>query len=231
MRLDRILANAGLGSRPQVTKLVRQGRVRVAGDVVRDPAKHAEAPAVTVDGEPLDHPTGVTIALHKPVGHVCSHAGEEGDTIYELLPEAWGLRLPRPEAVGRLDRETSGLLIVTDDHTLLHRLTSPRHHVTKTYVATLARPVDDELIETFAAGTLVLRGEEEPCRPATVRLLDPRTAEVHLTEGRYHQVRRMFAACGNHVEALQRTAVAGCLLGDLAPGTWRDVAPGELSAT
>ncbi len=230
MRLDRILANAGLGSRPEVQRLIRAGRVRVGGEPVRDPTRHADPLAVAVDDEPLDHPTGVTVALHKPVGYVCSHTGEEGDTVYELLPATWGLRLPRPEAVGRLDRETSGLLIVTDDHALLHRLTSPKHHVTKTYLATLARPVEDDLIESFASGTLVLRGETEACRPAAVQLLDPRTAEVSLTEGRYHQVRRMFAACGNHVEALQRTAVAGCRLGDLAPGTWRDVDPAELSA-
>lgn len=230
MRLDRILANAGLGTRPQVQRLVRTGRVRADGEVVRDPARHADPATLTVDGEPLDHPAGVLVALHKPVGHVCSHAGEEGPTVYELLPPDWGLRSPRPEAVGRLDRETSGLLLVTDDHTLLHRLTSPKHHVPKTYLATVARPVTDELVATFESGELVLRGEDAPCRPATVRLLEPRLAEVSLTEGRYHQVRRMFAACGNHVEALVRTAVGGCLLGDLAEGTWRDVDPAELSA-
>lgn len=230
MRLDRILANAGLGSRPQVQRLVRSGRVRVDGEAVRDPARHTAPLTVTVDNEPLDHPLGVTIALHKPVGHVCSHAGEEGPTVYELLPEAWGLRLPRPEAVGRLDRDTSGLLIVTDDHALLHRLTSPRHHVPKTYVATLARPVAAEMVETFAAGTLVLRGEDEACRPAEVTVVDERTIEVRLTEGRYHQVRRMVAACGNHVEALHRTAVGACHLGDLQAGTWRDVDAVELSA-
>lgn len=230
MRLDRILANAGLGTRPQVQRLVKSGRVRADGEPVRDPARHVDPAALTVDGEPLDHPAGVLVALHKPVGHVCSHAGEEGPTVYELLPAAWALRSPRPEAVGRLDRETSGLLLVTDDHTLLHRLTSPRHHVTKTYVATLARPVSDELVAAFASGELVLRGEDSPCRPAQVRLLAPTTAEVTLTEGRYHQVRRMFAACGNHVEALVRTAVGGCLLGDLPVGAWRDVPPDELSA-
>ena len=230
MRLDRVLGNAGVGTRADAQRMVRTGRVRVADAVVRDPGHHADAAAVTVDGEPLDHPGGVTIALHKPVGVVCSHTGEEGPTVYELLPPAWGRRSPRPEAVGRLDRDTSGLLLVTDDHALLHRLTSPRHHVPKTYVATLARPVDDELVAEFASGALVLRGEEEPCRPATVRLIDPRTAEVTLTEGRYHQLRRMFAACGNHVEALHRTATGGCVLGDLAAGRWRDVDAGELSA-
>jgi len=230
VRLDRILGNLGHGSRPEVQRLVRSGRVAIDGAVVRDPARHAEPGAVTLDGSPLDHPSGVLAALHKPVGYVCSRAGEEGPTIYELLPQAWDRRSPRPEAVGRLDRDTSGLLLVTDDHDLLHRLTSPRHHVAKTYVAGLARPVTEELLATFASGELVLRGEDAPCRPVQVTVVDDRTTELVLTEGRYHQVRRMFAACGNHVESLHRTAVGGCRLGDLGEGAWRDVTTDEVGS-
>jgi 16S rRNA pseudouridine516 synthase len=228
VRLDRILANHGVGSRAVANRLVRDGRVAVNGAVVRDPSAHAEPGQVQVDHEPIDHPSGVLVALHKPVGYVVTHDDGEGPTVFSLLPPAWGDRSPRPEAVGRLDRDTSGLLLVVDDHELLHRLTSPKHHVAKTYVAHLARPVTDELTDTFASGTLVLRGEERPCAPATTVLLDERTVEVTLTEGKYHQVRRMFAACGNHVEALHRIAVGGCLLGDLPEGAWRDVSGAEL---
>lgn len=225
MRLDRLLANLGHGSRPEVQRLVKRGYVQVGGVVVKDPARHVTAAEVTVEGEPLDHPDGILVAVHKPADMVCSHNEREGATVYDLLPPTWLDRSPRPEAVGRLDRDTTGLLLVTDDHQLLHRLTSPKHHVPKTYVATLARPVDDELVETFAAGTLVLRDELDACAPATVRVLgdDRCTAEVTLTEGRYHQVRRMFAACGNHVEALHRTSVGPWTLGDLPEGEWRDV--------
>lgn len=223
MRLDRLLSNTGFGSRVDAGRAVRSGRVEVAGEVVRDPARHAEATDVLVDGQPLDHPDGVLIVLHKPVGYVCTHNAEEGETVYDLLPPAWAGRNPRPEAAGRLDRETSGLLVITDDHQLLHRLTSPRQHVPKTYVATLARPVTDELIEQFAGGALLLRGETEPCRPAAVTVHEALVVEVTLSEGRYHQVRRMFAACGNHVEHLHRTRVGDWELGDLEPGAWRDV--------
>ncbi len=223
MRLDRLLANLGHGSRPQVQRLIKTGRVLVDGAPVKDPARHVDAAAVTLDGEALDHAGGITVLLHKPAGHVCSHAEDEGPSVYDLLPPMWAYRSPRPETVGRLDRETSGLLIVTDDHQLLHRLTSPKHHVPKVYVAELARPVTDELVTTFASGTLVLREEFEPCAPAQVRVLDDGRAEVTLTEGRYHQVRRMFAACGNHVEALHRTTVGTWTLDDLPAGEWCDV--------
>lgn len=229
MRLDRILANHGAVSRADANRLIRDGRVTVGGTVLRDPSTHASAGDVRVDGEPLDHPAGVLVALYKPTGYVCSHDDREGPSVFSLLPVGWATRSPRPEAVGRLDRETSGLLLVVDDHDLLHRLTSPRHHVPKTYVASLARPADDELLATLTSGTLILRGEDAACAPATGRVLDPNTVELTITEGRYHQVRRMFAACGNHVEALHRTAVGGCLLGDLPEGAWRDVSRDELA--
>jgi 16S rRNA pseudouridine516 synthase len=228
VRLDRILANHGAVSRADANRLIRDGRVTVGGTLVRDPSAHASAGAVLVDGEPLDHPGGVLVALHKPAGYVCSHDDREGPSVFSLLPGGWATRSPRPEAVGRLDRDTSGLLLVVDDHVLLHRLTSPRHHVPKTYVATLARLADDELLATLTGGTLVLRGEDTPCEAAAGRVLDPLTVELTITEGRYHQVRRMFAACGNHVEALRRIAVGECRLGDLPEGAWRDVSRDEI---
>jgi len=225
VRLDRLLANLGYGSRRDANRLVRDGHVTVDASVITDPATKVDPEVVRIDGAPLDHPTGIFVALHKPIGHVCSHADDEGETIYELLPSHWLTRSPRPEAVGRLDKETSGLLLVTDDGDLLHRLTSPRHHVAKTYVATLARPIEHELVDVFAAGTLVLRGEDSACVPARLEIVDALTARVTLDEGRYHQVRRMFAACGNHVEALHRTHVGDWSLDDLAPGEWRDASP------
>ena len=230
VRLDRVLGNLGHGSRPTVQRIVRAGRVTVLGEPVRDPARHvARAADVALDGVALDHPDGVLVALHKPSGYVCTRADDEGPTVHDLLPPAWAARSPRPEPVGRLDRDTSGLLLVTDDHALLHRLTSPRLDVPKTYRATLARPVTPEQVGELAGGTLVLRGETAPCRTAVVEVVDERVVVVTVTEGRYHQVRRMIAACGNHVEALHRTAVAGCTLGDLGEGAWRDVPHAEIS--
>lgn len=229
-RLDRILANLGYGSRAEVRSLVRRGRVTVDATVARDPSAKAEAEAVRVDGEPLDTPGPVFVALHKPVGYVCSHDDRDGTPVYRLLPPRWTQRNPAPTTVGRLDKDSSGLLLVTDLMPLVHELTSPRRHVPKHYRVTLdRRPGDDlpRLAEVFAEGTLVLDGE--PCRPAELRAVegdDAATAvEVVLTEGRHRQVRRMFGALGYEVVALCRTRLGPYELGDLEPGAWVAVDP------
>jgi 16S rRNA pseudouridine516 synthase len=225
VRLDRLLANLGYASRTEATHIIRNGRVSVDGNVARDPSSRVNPGSVTLDDEPLDHPHGIFIALHKPAGYVCSHDDRDGATVFTLLPRRWLDRTPRPEAVGRLDKDTTGLLLITDDHALLHRLTSPKHHVEKVYEVTLDRSVDPSLIDVFAAGTLMLRSETDPCLPSMLRLLDGCRAELTITEGRYHQVKRMFAACDYKVESLHRTRVGQWSLDDLASRTWRDLSP------
>ncbi len=229
MRLDRALANCGVGSRAEVRVLINRGRVRVGDDVVRDAGTNCDPTLVTLDGEPLDHPSGVFVALHKPVGYSSSHDGREAPLVDELLPPEWAGRTPRPEWAGRLDRDTSGIIIISDDHQLLHRLTSPRHHVDKVYVATVDHLPADDAMERFAAG-LVLEGEENrPCLPAVLAIvaLEGTGAQVSVTlrEGRYHQVRRMLAAVGVHVEALHRVSFGPWRLDalGLAEGDWCDV--------
>ncbi len=221
VRLDKLLANLGYGSRADVKMMIHRGWVHVEGQVERREATKVDPALVTVHREPLDHPGSLHLALHKPLGVSCSHDEREGPLVYELLPPRWQDRNPRIESVGRLDRDTSGLLLLTDDHQLLHRLTSPKHHVEKRYVATLASEPPDDLIETFAAGTLMLERETTPCLPAAAEILSSRSVSVTLTEGRYHQVRRMFAAVGCHVEQLERTRVGEIELGTMAPGEYR----------
>jgi 16S rRNA pseudouridine516 synthase len=228
VRLDRLLANLGYGSRADASAIVRRGRVRIGEERLRDPATKVVPTEVTLDGEPLDHPMGVFVALNKPADYVCSRADSEGTPVFELLPDLWNDRLPRPEAVGRLDKDTTGLLLITDDHMLLHRLISPRHGVAKTYRVTLDRPATAEIVATLGSGELMLRNETDPCRPAELKLLDGNECELTITEGRYHQVKRMFGACGHKVEALHRTTVGPWSLDTLAPGEWRDVDPADL---
>ena len=201
--------------------MIHRGWVHVEGQVERREATKVDPSLVTVHREPLDHPGSLHLALHKPLGVSCSHDEREGPLVYELLPARWQNRNPRIESVGRLDRDTSGLLLLTDDHQLLHRLTSPKHHVEKRYVATLASEPPDDLIETFATGALMLERETTPCLPAVAEILSSRSVSVTLTEGRYHQVRRMFAAVGCHVEQLQRTRVGEIELDTLGPGEYR----------
>jgi 16S rRNA pseudouridine516 synthase len=222
-RLDQLLANLGYCSRRESRAWVADGRVTVAGAEADDFGAKVNPAHVLVDGEPLDHPDGLLLLLHKPLGLVCSHDGREGPGIYGLLPERWRRRNPQVTSIGRLDKDTSGLLLLTDQSELVHRLTSPKHKVPKTYRATLATDLPAGLTELFAAGTLVLPDEQEPCAPATLRVLGPREAELVLTEGKYHQVRRMFGSQGCEVLTLHRSHFGHLALGDLPPGTWREL--------
>jgi 16S rRNA pseudouridine516 synthase len=222
MRLVRLIANLGYGSRKDVAWMFREGRVTDPdGEVLYadDKVKHAQ---VYIDGEPLDPPTGIVLMMNKPLGVTCSRK-DQGRVVYDLLPPRYRVRTPALSTVGRLDRETSGLLLFTDDGSLLHRIISPRASISKVYEATLAQDLRGDEQALFASGTLMLESETTPLLPASLDVLAPRHARLRITEGRYHQVRRMFAATGNHVEALQRTAIGGLPLADLAPGVWRQL--------
>jgi 16S rRNA pseudouridine516 synthase len=226
-RLDQLLANLGYCSRREARDWVEDGRVTVAGKPARDSGAKVDPASVLVDGQPLDHPDGLLLLVHKPLGLVCSHDDREGPSVYTLLPERWQRRNPVVTSIGRLDKDTSGLILLTDQSPLVHRLTSPKHKVPKLYRATLSAPVapaqQAELAALFAAGTLVLTGEREPCAPAQLAFRDATTAELTLTEGRYHQVRRMFAERGHEVVALHRERFGDLALADLPAGQWREL--------
>jgi len=222
-RLDQLLANLGYCSRSEARDWIRSGRVTVAGKVEKNFGAKASPAAVQVDGEPLDHPDGLLLLVHKPVGLVCSHDAREGPNVYSLLPPRWRARNPVITSIGRLDKDTSGLILLTDESPLVHRLTSPKQKVPKVYRATLATDLPAGLAELFAAGTLVLAGEKDACAPATLRVVGPREADLTLTEGRYHQVRRMFASQGCEVLTLHRSHFGHLELGDLALGKWREL--------
>ncbi len=228
-RLDQLLASLGYCSRSEARAWLKAGRISIAGKVATDVGAKPAVAAVRVDGEPLDHPEGLLLLLNKPTGLTCSHDPREAPLIYELLPARWRERNPVVTTVGRLDKETSGLILLTDHTELVHRLTSPKHKVPKIYHVTTDRALSQELVDVFAAGTLQLDGEKEACAPAGLRLLGPREAEVTLIEGKYHQVRRMFAAAaGVTVTALHRTTFGHLTLGDLTPGKYRELKVADL---
>lgn len=220
MKIVKHIANLGYGSRKQVALMFREGRVTdAAGEVLYadDPVDHDN---IRVDGEPLDPAPGLALMLHKPVGYTCS-TKDAGRLIYDLLPPRFRLRSPVLSSVGRLDRDTSGLLLMTDDGALLHRIISPKSNLPKVYEATLAHDLRGDEAALFASGELMLESETTPLAPAALEVIDPRHARLSLTEGRYHQVRRMFAAAGNHVETLHRSRIGGLALRDLPAGQWR----------
>ena len=228
MKLVKLIANLGYGSRKDVSQMFRAGRITdLDGEVLYadDVVAHEN---IRIDDEPLDPPAGLILMLNKPLAVTCSRK-DPGRVVYDLLPPRYNVRTPVLSSVGRLDRDTTGLLLFTDDGALLHRIISPKAQVSKVYEATLAKDLRGDEGELFASGTLLLESEKEPLAPAMLEVLGPRHARLTVTEGRYHQVRRMFAATGNHVETLQRIAVGGLTLGELPLGEWRVLNSDEIA--
>ncbi len=192
-----------------------------------DPAERVDPARVEIDGQPLEAPDGLLVLWHKPRGFVCSRDSREGPTIYDGLPKRWSRRHPPLTSIGRLDKETTGLLLLTDLGELVHLWTSPRNKIEKTYEVTVEAPLDPGLVGVFASGRLQLEGDTRPCRPARLELTGETTARLVLVEGRYRQVRRMFAAVGLGVVALHRPAFGPFSLGDLPEGAWRLLDPSQ----
>lgn len=228
MKLVKLLANLGYGSRREVQRLIRAGAVTDAdGNAL---AENSTTPheEIFFRGEALDPEFPLTIMLNKPDGFTCS-ADDPGSTVYDLLPERFAHRNPGLNCIGRLDKDTTGLLLMTDDGKLLHKIIHPKSACHKVYHATLARPLEGHEAALFASGTLMLNGETKPLLPAQFEKLGECEALVTLHEGRYHQVRRMFAAAGNHVTALKRISIGGLRLPqDLEEGDWRALSAEEL---
>lgn len=220
-RLDQLLSSLGYCSRREAMAFVKDGRVKLGDVVLKRSDQRVDATLITIDDQPLEAPNGLLAMLHKPVGYACTHSEEEGPNIYELLPPHWPERNPTVTSVGRLDKDTSGLLLVTDIGSLVHRYTSPKSDIEKTYLVELDRDLDSALIEIFAKGDLILRSETKPCLPAKLEIVSEKTARLTITEGRYHQVRRMFASQGWHVEKLHRERFGPYELGDLEEGEWQ----------
>ena len=232
-RVDKLLGSMGYGSRAEMARMGKAGGIVLDGVDLTDVSKRIpvtpDLPSrMEIDGEPLDPVQGLVMLLNKPLGMTCSRK-EDGALVYDILPDRWKRRDPAISTIGRLDKQTTGLLLLTDDGDLLHRVISPKRHVAKVYRATLARPLTGSEGALFSSGELVLENEDKPLSPAILEVVSPTEALLTVTEGRYHQVRRMFAAVGNHVEALHRERMGGLVLpDDLAPGAWKLLTPEEI---
>ena len=227
MRLDALLSRYGYCSRSEARAWVKAGRVKIGETIARNVADKVNPALVTIDGEPVEHPDGILALIHKPAGYVCSHDPGEGPAIYDLLPARWRERNPAITTIGRLDKDTTGVLLITDDGERVHRWTSPRHKVPKVYDVIVDADLPPGLGELFASGTLILEGEQKPCLPGKLEVLGPREARLEITEGRYHQVKRMFASQGCSVIRLHRSAFGIFTLEGLGVGEWRIVRDDE----
>ena len=227
MRLDRWLTTLGMGSRSEVQRLIRSGAVAVAGETVRDPGMDCatEVTPLRVRGESVDGRTVRHVMLHKPEGLLTAARDRKQPTVMDMLPEAYAAMGCMP--VGRLDKDTTGLLLLTTDGELNHRLLSPKRHVWKTYEAEVDGPLRGEDVSAFAQG---LRLSDFTARPARLEIMPPgNVGRVTVCEGKFHQVKRMFLACGRTVTHLKRLAFGGVRLDEtLAPGQWRELTAQEM---
>jgi 16S rRNA pseudouridine516 synthase len=221
MQLAHALFTQGFGTRRECEALVLAGAVATGGQVVDDPAAEMDPAGLVlqVQGQDWPYHERALVLLHKPAGYECSQKPGAWPGVLSLLPPP--LRRRGVQPVGRLDQDTTGLLLLTDDGPLLHRLTSPKHHVAKVYQARCADPLDDAQCRRLLQG-VVLHDDPQPVRAEACELLDPHTLQLTLVQGKYHQVKRMLAAVGNRVLALHRSAFGALALpADLAPGRWR----------
>ena len=181
------------------------------------------------DGEAVDPPSPLTLMLHKPLGYTCSHK-EAGALVYDLLPERFRHRKPALSSVGRLDKDSTGQLLFTDDGELLHRIIHPKTHAPKHYRVTVQKTLRGDEAALFSTGAFKIEGEEKPLLPALWRADRSNGGVMILTEGRYHQIRRMFSALGNRVTALHRFQTGGLPMGELKEGAYRFLSPAEVQS-
>lgn len=224
-RLDKILSNLGYCSRSEAPLFLRKHEVidHSNGKLLKDQSCKTISSNLTIDNEKLDHPDGILVLLNKPAGFVCSHDLSEGRLIYDLLPKQWMKRNPVPSSAGRLDKDTTGIILITDDTKLIHSLSSPKSNIEKVYIVTVDKPITQETIKNLTSGTLLLQGEKAPCRPASLEIIDNHKCSFTLTEGKYHQVKRMFAACGLTVLKLHRQRFADYCVEGIEEGYYRDL--------
>ncbi len=216
-RLDKYLSTQTTLTRREATAKIRRGAVTVNGKPVRDPSAKLEPSSaeVTLDGQAVSYFKYLYIMLNKPSGILCVSRDPHAPTVVDLLPDEWRSRHLFP--AGRLDKDTTGMVLLTDDGDYAHRMLAPKKHVPKRYLVTLSHPADAATVDAFASGLTLSDGEQ--CLPAVCEPLEGNAAVVTLHEGKYHQIKRMFAACGNHVEALHRLSMGGLELDpSLAPG-------------
>ncbi len=238
MRLDDLLFSQGFGTRRVCAGLIERALVSVGGQPCTDPAAPIDVadPALSliVQGTPWSYHERAYLMLHKPAGTECSHRPGAWPSIYTLLPAPLRQR-PAPgkvqgvQAVGRLDQDTTGLLLLSDDGAFIHRMNSPRRHVPKVYEVTAKHPLDERQLERLRGG-VVLDDDPRPVRAFAAEAAGEHHLRLTLTEGKYHQVKRMVAAVGNRVEGLHRSSIGGLRLpDDLAPGQWRWLTTADLA--
>ncbi|MDY0051906.1 MAG: pseudouridine synthase [Aliarcobacter sp.] len=220
-RIDAHLSSLGYCTRSEAKKFLRIYEVCINDKRVFDTSIKAYHNDITINKEAID-PETITVLLNKPSGFICSH-NDAGSLIYALIPNRWNRINPKVSTIGRLDIDTTGAILLTDDGALNHKLSSPKSDVLKIYEATLSVPLKGDEVEIFASGELMLNGEKKPLLPAVLEVISPTHVRLEICEGKYHQVKRMFGAVGNRVLTLHRVKFDTFDVEDLKEGTYKFV--------
>jgi 16S rRNA pseudouridine516 synthase len=218
-RIDAHLSSLGYCTRSEAKRFLRMYELCINDKRVFDTSIKAYHDDITINKEAID-PETITVLLNKPSGFICSH-NDAGSLIYALIPNRWNRRNPKVSTIGRLDVDTTGAILLTDDGALNHKLSSPKSDVLKIYEATLAVPLKGDETQIFASGELMLNGEKKPLLPAKLEVLSPTHVRLEICEGKYHQVKRMFGAVGNRVLTLHRVKFDTFDVEDLKEGTYK----------
>lgn len=235
IRLDKYLAGLGYGSRKDVGKGLRRGYFIWNDEKIEDASLQVDPRTITAENAtyqnlPMEPASPLCLILHKPEGYVSSHVDDGGESLFHLLPHQYCMRTPELQIAGRLDKDTTGMIVLVDDGQLVHKIISPKNHVAKTYEVTLAKPLSGQEKDLFENGTLILPGETKPLKPAQ---LVPHKDDVHratltIQEGKYHQVRRMFEVTENEVTQLHRSAIGDITLDDISEGEFKIVSQEDI---
>ncbi|WP_418185550.1 pseudouridine synthase [Aliarcobacter vitoriensis] len=218
-RIDAYLSSLGYCSRSEAKKFLKMNDVCINQSRVFNTSIKANHSEISVNGEKLDDEK-LLILLHKPDGYICSH-NDAGKLIYSLLPQRWQNRNPKISTIGRLDIDTTGAILLTDDGELNHKLSSPKNSVPKIYEANLEKLLTQDIIDIFSSGDMILKGEEKALKPAKLEIINPNLARLEIVEGKYHQVKRMFAYVGNKVLKLHRVSFYDFKVDDLKEGEYK----------
>jgi 16S rRNA pseudouridine516 synthase len=231
MRLDKVLSNLGYGSRKDVKAFIKKGLVAVNGEIVYEPELHIDPnkDQCTINGEVIDYREFIYLLMNKPAGYLSATEDNHQPTVLDLIEPKF--RAFEPYPVGRLDKDTTGLLLITNDGELTHQLLSPKYHVEKVYRAILQNPISAEDILRFETGIDLKEGTTLPAKLKAINNDHPVEAEIEIVEGKFHQIKRMFHAIGNEVVQLQRIQMGNLYLNtDIPQGSYRELTEDELSA-
>jgi len=228
IKVGKFLSSKGYGSRKEIKKAIKNKQILEDSIIVEDFNTLVTPSKVLFNGEKIKFYDKINIVINKPRGYTCARVGD--DSIFKLLPKIWLNRNPKINTAGRLDKDTTGMLIITDDGLLLHKIISPKHMVSKIYKVKLENKIGPRVKDIFESGELTIKNESKPCKPVLFNQIDSFNVTLTMYEGKYHQIKKMFTACDNKVIELSRIQLGSLTIENLNIGEWRELAKEDIGS-